>query len=166
MKYLLLSISMVASISSVFASSTLESRAAKFFEMKALGMVEDHELPPTCQPMSKECIVFVAGSYPSTSDRIDAVRACVGNYGDACAKYVSGSYPSKSDRIESARACRNNYNLDCATLVSGSYPSHAERLESVLACANVDVECLKFILGSYPSRSERLEAAKVCSGLE
>ncbi len=141
--------------------STLKSQAlksAKFFSSQN-EICEDDKPKP-----SSDCISYVAGSYPSTDERVRAARACAGNHGVSCATYVAGSYPSFSEREAAALACRNVSDLSCAKFVAGSYPSNSERVTAAKACKNASLECVKYTAGSYPSFSERVAAANACGG--
>lgn len=111
-----------------------------------------------------ECITYVAGSYPSTDERVRAARACVGVYSLACVQYAAGSYPSFAERESAARSCSGIHDIECAQFVAGSYPSTSERLQAVEACRYADVTCVRQVAGSYPSFAERISAAKACGG--
>jgi hypothetical protein len=119
-----------------------------------------------CNPTSPsaDCINFVAGSYPSSDEKLAAARACTGVSSVDCVKFIAGSYPSFDERVKAASACKNNVNLDCVQFVAGSYPSFDERTKAGLACENADVNCVKSVVGSYPNFNERVKAAQACGG--
>ncbi|MBS1963704.1 MAG: hypothetical protein JST04_15925 [Bdellovibrionales bacterium] len=167
MKTFFVLMSVLASITAASAGisaakrAAIVSRAETYFLLVGNGQLAG---PAECTPPStQDCIVFVAGSYPSSDERITAAKACVGNYGVTCAKWAAGSYPSFDERVTAARACRDNRTTECAVFVAGSYPSSDERLTAVRACGNADIACVKYVAGSYPSFDERVAAAKSCS---
>jgi hypothetical protein len=116
------------------------------------------------EPIDMSCVTFVAGNWPSSEQRAEAARACVGNPSDSCVKFVAGSWPDFDLRVKSAKACRNNTSLACAEWVAGNWPSTEQRLAAAIACDHVDLDCAKFTAGNWPSNDQRLEAARACSG--
>jgi hypothetical protein len=155
------------------SSKTLQDRAATFLLKKAQGQLQIQSLRSQSltrdfqqchQPLSTECIQFVAGNFPSDDERAAAARACVGNEDATCAKFVAGNYPTTDERVNAAKACRNNLGSACAEFVAGNYPTEDERINAAKACENADVECVKYTAGNYPTSDERLNAAKACGG--
>lgn len=114
------------------------------------------------------CVKHVLNSnYSTQSERIEAARACAGNFGDSCAKFVvSSHYTTFSERVAAAKACRGNFDTECAKFVAGSsYSTLSERIQAAEACNLVSVSCVKAVVGSsYSTLSERLAAANACQG--
>ena len=150
----------VAGSNSAFAkSNAIEKRAGNFL----LGTQDSRE--NICQPpYSGACVEFVAGSMPTTSERQDAVRACIGNYGVECAAFVAGSMPSFNERVNAARSCKNNVNLDCVQFVTEPMSFMSDRITAANACQNADVNCVKYAAGSRPTFFDRVSAANACGG--
>ena len=153
-----------------FAMSNAEKKAALFLLHKSdtfqknqlMELSYPGEICPT--KINTECIIFVAGNYPSADEKLAATRACVGNINSECVKALAGSYPITSERVNAAKACRGNLGQDCMLYVAGSYPTTDERLQAAKACDGADAECVKYVAGSYPSSSEKITAAKACGG--
>lgn len=142
-----------------FLLKTSTTQAAHIYS-QALQLSSDVCIPPS----NGECINFVAGSYANQNERLEAARACVGNFGASCVTFTAGSYASFNERVASAKACRNNLNDACANFVAGSYSNLNERIGAASACANADVQCVKYTAGNYASYNDRVAAAKACSG--
>ena len=147
------------------------------FEMRALKSTEPTQgLQNTlgldvldrgdCLPTNRtSCIEFVAGSYPTTNERLEAAKTCAGVYSGDCVKFVAGSYPTTSQRKDAALACRGVFAVECVEFVAGSYPTTTQKKEAAAACVNVvDGACVKYVAGSYPTRSQKIAAARACAG--
>jgi hypothetical protein len=144
----------------------IRHQADAYFLMFADQASMDPE-PGECKPpRSQACILFVAGSFPSSDVRIAAAKACVGNYGAECATWVAGSFSNFDTRVTAARVCRGARSVDCAQFVAGSFPSSDLRHAAAAACKDATVECVKFVAGDFASTDTRLAAAKACSDSE
>lgn len=175
-KIILISVLVFAGVVSAKSElNTTQLRAAAFLLKKAEqksfkteSLVE--HLPPGCHdPVTppvpdSQCVTYVAGSYPTSDERIRAARACAGVYSLKCVQFAAGSYPTFSEREAAARSCSGVHDTACAEYVSGSYPTTSERTQAVEACRYASVECVRQVAGSYPTFSERIEAARACGG--
>jgi hypothetical protein len=119
-----------------------------------------------CLPRpSLSCIQYVAGTYPNTKEKIEAARACAGNYGSDCAQYVAGFNAGAGDRQSAAIACNGVLALGCVQYVAGSFPNMSEKVAAAKACVNVvDINCVNYVAGSFPSVADRIAAARACGG--
>ncbi len=143
---------------SLITESKLQSTSTDFIPL-------DGEYCPAQPPRpNSECIVFVTGNFPSTDDKLRAVRACAGNYNAVCAKYVAGNFPNFDERVAAAESCRNNIDTDCMKFVAGDFPSSDERKTAAMACRNASLDCVKYTAGNFPNFDERLSAARACGG--
>lgn len=98
---------------SVYAKSSMtqyEAKAAKFLLQKKhqqfsqLSTVLSNPNEICYVKNNLDCIQFVAGSYPSSQQKLEAAKAC--HSADVeCVKYVAGSYPSSEQLIAAAKAC-------------------------------------------------------------
>jgi hypothetical protein len=144
------------------SEASLQSRQTFNRESDRLDRCDDQ------QPGDMSCVQYVAGNWsPTTEQRAEAARSCVGNRNDICVKYVGGDWsPTFEQRTAAARSCRNNQNSDCANYVAGNWsPSFEERTTAASACQNADVECVKYTAGNWsPDFQTRVNAAKACGG--
>lgn len=136
---------------------SLNKKTESFLEQEACQ-------PPVTPSPDGQCVSYVAGSYPTSDERLRAARACAGVYSLECVQYAAGSYPTFSERETAAQSCRGVYDVACAQYVAGSYPTTSERAQAVEACRYANVDCVKQVAGSYPTLAERIAAAKACSG--
>ena len=169
MKHLLFVVVGLASVTSAYAGISaksrfaIESRAVDYFLLVADGVAKGSLVGEECKPSPQACMVYVAGPYATTSERTEAARACVGNYGDECAKYAAGPYSTTTERIAGAKACKNNRTIDCAKYVAGDDQACGDGQK---VCADADLECVKYVAGPYATTAEKIAAAKSCGAQE
>ncbi|MGE0614638.1 MAG: hypothetical protein AB7P04_03280 [Bacteriovoracia bacterium] len=154
-------------------AATYHLQKAEQAELSAVGLLDveitsgDEEENDRCRPSrspSPACMDYVAGSFPTTDDRLEAARICAGTRDLVCAEYVAGAFPTKETRIGAVQVCRGNQGIACAEFVSGSFPTSGTRKQAVEACRWADVECVKAVAGSFPTSDTRLAAARACGG--
>lgn len=117
--------------------------------------------PPANNP---DCVQFVAGLYPTSSERFSAARACAGVYSIDCVQFAAGTYPAFIQREAAARSCAGVTDYACVTFVAGPYPTASQRIEAAKACRYASVDCVRQVAGSFPNYSQKLAAAKACGG--
>jgi hypothetical protein len=135
----------------------------QLFTQKCSGYSWNPNNNPVVSP-DIECVKYVAGSYPNSTERNRAVYACRNVRSLSAVQYVAGNYPNFSEREEAAQICSGNINTECVQYVAGNYPNFSERKQAAGVCHNVDTACVKYAAGNYPNLSERIAAARSCGG--
>lgn len=146
--------------------SEMQQKAAAFLLQKTQKSAIRESHPGCYEPPASnaQCMQYVAGSYPTSDQRLEAARACAGVSNLGCVQYVAGSYPTFDGRVSAARSCVGVSDLSCAQYVAGSYPTSDQRETAAQACRYASVDCVRQVAGSYPTFDQRVAAAQACGG--